>query len=187
VNLEALEPKEVRAVRVVHVVRRWLYRDRRAHRLARLLNGLQAQLAARGIGPRWLVTLEVVGRRTGKTISLPVVVADFQGGRYLVSMLGDNTNWVRNVRAAGGRAVLRHGRRETVRLDEVDPGQRAPILRQYLDRAAGARSHIAVDRQASLEQLEEAAARYPVFKITVQQPKDKVEASRQATSRTRPA
>ena len=42
--------------------------------------------------------LEVPGRRTGKTISFPVVVADYQGGRYLVSMLGDGTNWVRNVR-----------------------------------------------------------------------------------------
>jgi len=46
----------------------------------------------------------------------PVAIADFEGERYLVSMLGKNANWVRNLRAAGGQAVLRHGRRESVRL-----------------------------------------------------------------------
>jgi len=77
--------------------------------------------------------LEVAGRRTGKTVSFPVVVADHQGQRYLVSMLGEDTNWVRNVRAADGRAVLRRGHREVIQLAEVAPGQRAAILRRYLE------------------------------------------------------
>ncbi len=67
-----------------------------------------------------------------RLISCPLVVADYQGERYLVAMLGQDANWVRNVRAAGGRAVLRHGRREAVRLDENEVGARAPILRRYL-------------------------------------------------------
>ena len=111
--------------------------------------------------------LEVPGRRTGKTISFPVVVADYQGGRYLVSMLGDGTNWVRNVRAADGRAVLRRGHREAVRLEEVDPGQRAAILRRYLECSPGARSHIPVSPGAPLEEFDRIAARYPVFRVTV--------------------
>jgi hypothetical protein len=45
-------------------------------------------------------------------------------------MLGEGVIWVAIVRAADGRAVLRHGRREAVRLEEVDPGARAPILRR---------------------------------------------------------
>lgn len=53
-----------------------------------------AGLAAAGFGPDRLVTLEVTGRRTGRTISFPVVVADYQGERYLVSMLGEDTTWV---------------------------------------------------------------------------------------------
>jgi hypothetical protein len=57
-------------------------------------------------------------------------------------MLGANVNWVRNLKAAGGHAVLRHGRREHVRLEEVEPGARAPILRRYLEVAPGARPHI---------------------------------------------
>lgn len=150
-----------------HALDRWLYRGNRPNRLARVLNAASARLAAAGIGPGQLVTLEVAGRRTGKTVSLPVVVADYQGERYLVSMLGDGTNWVRNVRAAAGHAVLRRGGREAVHLDEVDPGQRAAILRRYLECSPGARSHIPVGRGAPLAEFERVAAQYPVFRVTV--------------------
>jgi hypothetical protein len=113
-------------------VRRWLYRHKHANRTARFLNAAQARLAAAGVGPRWLVMAEVTGRRSGKTISFPAVIADYDNGRYLVSMLGEDINWVRNVRASGGHAVLRHGDREPVLLREVDMDQRAPVLRCYL-------------------------------------------------------
>ncbi|MCP6291665.1 hypothetical protein NL468_28735, partial [Klebsiella pneumoniae] len=90
------------------------------------------------------------------------VLTRHDGERYPVSMLGEGTNWVRNVRAAGGRAVLRHGHREDVVLEEVDPGVRAPILKRYLALAPGARAHIPVDRHAPLSQFEEIATRFPV-------------------------
>ena len=151
----------------MHTLDRWLYRGKRPNRLARLINDATARLAAAGIGPARQVTLEVAGRRTGKTVSFPVVIADYQGERYLVSMLGEDTNWVRNVRAAGGRAVLRHGGREVIRLDEVDPGERAAILRRYLELAPGARAHIPVDRRAPVREFEPIAAQYPVFHVTV--------------------
>lgn len=94
------------------------------------MNRQSALVASAGLAPRRLVALEVPGRRTGRLVSLPLVVADHEGERYLVSMLGPDANWVRNVRAAGGRAVLRHGRREAVRLEEVEVGNRAPVLRR---------------------------------------------------------
>jgi deazaflavin-dependent oxidoreductase (nitroreductase family) len=149
-----------------HALDRWLYRGKRPNRLARLINGVMAWLAAAGIGPARLVMLEVAGRRTGKVISLPVVVADYQGERYLVSMLGGETNWVRNVRAADGRVVLQHGHREVVQLEELDPGQRSTILRRYLECSPGARSHIPVGRGASLAEFERIAVNYPVFHVT---------------------
>lgn len=105
------------------------------------------------------------GRRTGRLISFPVVVADYQDDRYLVAMLGEATNWVSNVRAAGGQAVLRHGGREPVHLEEVDPRARAPILRRYLHVAPGGRPHIPVDQRAPLADFERIAAQYPVFRI----------------------
>src|SRR5262249_10989936 len=122
-------------------------------------------LASAGLPPHRVKTLVVRGRRTGHLISLPVVVADYGGERYLVAMLGAGANWVANVRAAGGKAVLRHGHREAVRLEEVEAGERAAILRRYLDLAPGARAHFPVDRGAPLSEFEDIASRYPVFRI----------------------
>lgn len=150
--------------------RRWLYRGRRPHALARALNRGQAVLAARGIGPERVVVLEVRGRRTGRTVALPVVVAEHHGERYLVSMLGEDTNWVRNVRAADGAAVLRHKGAETVHLEEVPAADRAKILRRYVDLAPAARAHIGLSPRAPLAEFERIAPGYPVFRITAPSP-----------------
>jgi hypothetical protein len=144
---------------------RWLYRGRRPNRLARVLNRISAAVFARGIARDYLVTLEVTGRRLGRPISLPLVMAVVDGRRYLVSMLGENVAWVRNIRAARGKAVLRHGRREEVRLEEIPAGQRAPVLKAYLQRAPGARPHVAVDKDAPLSEFERIAATFPVFRV----------------------
>jgi hypothetical protein len=87
------------------------------------------------------------------------------GQRYLVSMLGEDTNWVRNVRAARGKARLRHGRTEQVFLEEVDIRQSAPILKKFLQHAPGARPHIPVDKDAPLSEFEKIASKYPVFRV----------------------
>ncbi|TMR94960.1 nitroreductase/quinone reductase family protein [Nonomuraea basaltis] len=151
----------------LHRLDRWLYRGGRPNRLARAINRVWATVFATGVmQPDRMVTLQVPGRRTGRAISFPLVVADYQGERYLVAMLGQDTNWVHNVRAAGGQAVLRHGRHEAVRLNEVDSGARAPILRRYLAISPGGRTHIPVNPQAPLEEFEQIAGQYPVFRIT---------------------
>ena len=145
--------------------KRWLYRGGRPNRFARVLNRAWAVVFARGIARDHLVTLEVTGRRSGRPISLPLVMAIVDGRRYLVSMLGENATWVLNVRAAGGKAVLHHGPREEVRLEEVPAGERAPVLKAYLQRAPGARPHVAVDKDASLSEFERIAATIPVFRV----------------------
>ena len=144
---------------------RWLYQAGRPNRFARLQNRAWAVASAAGVWPKRAAALEVRGRRTGRGISFPVVIADYDDERYLVSMLGEKANWVRNVRAAGGRAVLRHGRREAVRLEEVPAEARSPILRRYLDRAPGARPHIPIDRHAPPDAFERVAPGIPVFRI----------------------
>lgn len=149
--------------------KRWMYPANRPNFLARLLNRVSALQYSNGIlVPRNWVTLEVRGRRTGRILSFPVVVADHGGERYLVSMLGRQANWVRNVRATRGHAVLRHGRREPVRLEEVEVSARPPILRRYLDLAPGARPHVPVDRRAPLEEFAAVAEDFPVFRIVAE-------------------
>jgi deazaflavin-dependent oxidoreductase (nitroreductase family) len=151
----------------LHWVKRWMYRTGRPGILARVMNRISAvQFSAGVLSPARAKTLEVPGRRTGRLVSFPVVVAEYQGEWYLVSMLGKDANWVLNVRAAGGRAVLRRRGRDQVHLEEVEPGDRAPILRRYLAVAPGARPHLPVDRHAPLEEFERIADQYPVFRIT---------------------
>jgi len=108
---------------------RWLYRGGRPSRMAAVVNRCWAAVHGLGIAPNYLVTLDVRGRRSGRMISLPLVMAVVEGERYLVSMLGDDVDWVRNVRAQEGNVTLRHGRREEVRLEEVAADRRAPVLK----------------------------------------------------------
>ena len=104
---------------VLQRLERWLYRGGRPNAVARAVNRGWATVYALGIAPNRLVTLEVAGRRSGRPISFPLVMTVVDGQRYVVSMLGPDVAWVRNLRAAGGRARLRHGRTERVRLEEI--------------------------------------------------------------------
>lgn len=144
---------------------RWLYRGGRPNWLARMVNRVMALAGSAGVAAGYLASLEVVGRKSGRVASLPVVVAAVDGQRYLVSMLGNDVPWVRNLRAAGGRAVLRSGGREVIQTQEVAIEQRAPLLKAYLQQAPGARPHMPIDKDAALTEFEKIAAAYPVFRI----------------------
>lgn len=80
-------------------------------------------------------------------------------------MLGENVNWVQNVRSAKGKAVLRSGPREEVQLEDVPAGERAPILKAYLRRAPGARPHVPVNKDAPLSEFEQIEPTIPVFRV----------------------
>ncbi len=133
--------------------------------MARALNRGWAAVHSLGIAPNYLVTLEVVGRRSGRTISFPLAMVLSDGERYLVSMLGTDAAWVRNLQAANGQAMLHHGRTEQVLLEEVAAGKRAPVLKAYLRLAPGARPHIPIDKDAPLEEFESIVKQIPVFRV----------------------
>jgi hypothetical protein len=56
---------------------------------------------------------------------------ELDGERYLVAPRG-NTQWVRNVRAAGGGELHLGKRVEVVELAELPVDQRVPVLRVYV-------------------------------------------------------
>ena len=145
--------------------KRWMYRGDRPGRLARLVNRGYALAGAIGLTPNFLVMLEVTGRKSGQAITFPVAVVPISGQRYVVSMLGETSQWVKNVRAAGGAATLHSGGRRPIHLEEISPDRRAPILKAYLNRAPGARPHIPVGKDAPLAEFEDIAGDYPVFRI----------------------
>jgi deazaflavin-dependent oxidoreductase (nitroreductase family) len=144
---------------------RTMYAGARGNATARRFARLWAIVLGAGLLPRRWVTLEVVGRRTGRVTRFPLGMADWRGSWYLVSMLGNDCNWVRNVRAASGRVVIRHGRARARHLVEISVEDRAPILQRYLQTVPGARPHLPVDRNAPLAEFEAIAAYYPVFRV----------------------
>ena len=121
-----------------------------------------------GLQPRLLpfaVVLQVTGRHSGRPIDVPLATVRYRGHWYLVSMFGEHANWVRNVRATNGHAILTHGRRRPVHLVEVPVADRAPIIKRYLLIAIGARPHVDLTWNAPLADFEHHAHRYPVFGI----------------------
>ncbi|WOF23274.1 nitroreductase/quinone reductase family protein [Microbacterium betulae] len=144
---------------------RSMYPNGRADRRAKAYARVWAAVFGTGfIGRRW-IALEVVGRRTGTLRRVPLGMARHEGRWYLVSMLGECA-WVRNVRAADGRAAIKRGRRRPVRLVEVRVESRAPIIKAYLQKVPGARPHIRADPDAPVEDIAASAPRVPVFAIT---------------------
>lgn len=148
---------------------RWLYRDGHLNAWGKAVYSRPMSWLARTRLVPHLVTLEIPGRTSGRIISYPLVMVDFEGNQYLTSMLGREAGWVLNLRAHGMQAVLGHGRqREPVTLLELDPDpvSVAPILKRYLQCAPGARPHVPVDHRAPARDFEALVGTYPLFLVT---------------------
>ena len=110
--------------------------------------------------------LEVRGRKSGKTITLPVDPLDLDRQRYLVCARG-NSNWVRNARTAGEVVLVRAVRRCRYLARELPPDMRPPILKAYLDRFAGVlQRFFPVPKGSPVEAFNDLAPRYPVFALS---------------------
>src|SRR5262249_32457793 len=144
---------------------RLCYRDWRPTRLGRWINRLARWWVAFELSSWNMAVLEARGRASGQRRVTPVVIATVAGQRYLVSMLGPGSDWVKNVEAAHGAAVLRQGRRRPVHLVGVPPAARAPILREYVRVATSGRHHLPVAVGAPLSEFQSIAERYPVYRI----------------------
>jgi deazaflavin-dependent oxidoreductase (nitroreductase family) len=112
--------------------------------------------------------LRVRGRKSGEWRSTPVNLVTVSDERYLVAPRG-TTQWVRNLRAAGGAGELKLGRRvEAFHADELADAAKTPVLREYLRRWAwevGAFFE-GVDKNASDADLARIAPDFPVFRVT---------------------
>jgi hypothetical protein len=129
------------------------------------MNGFIGWLGSMGLIPGGTAQLQVKGRRSGKIRKNAVTWVDHEGQRYLVAPRG-TTEWVRNALADGGRAVLKHGKSETVRLEEIPVEQRAAVIKPYLKKTAMAtKREFGLDPEAPMEEFERIAPEHPVFRI----------------------
>ena len=129
-------------------------------------NTLVQSLTKLGVSVWGSRVLTVRGRKTGEPRTVPVNLLTVEGTRYLVAPRGE-TQWVRNLRAAG-EGQLRVGRRvETFGYRELADDEKPAILRAYLKRwkfEVGV-FFDGVDAKASDEKLREIAPGYPIFEI----------------------
>jgi deazaflavin-dependent oxidoreductase (nitroreductase family) len=131
-------------------------------------NSLVAGLTKAGISVRGSRVLYVRGRTSGQWRTTPVNPLSLKGGTYLVAPRG-HTQWVRNMRVAGG-GELHVGRRvEVFTATELADDDKPEILREYLRRWKMEVSAFfnGVGPDATDAQLREIAPGYPVFRITI--------------------
>ena len=133
------------------------------------LNPLMRVLLRMGVpmGPN--ANLTIRGRKSGVMRTSPVAVLEWEGRRWVVGTFGD-TNWVRNLRAAG-EAVLSTGRkREAVRAVELSRDQAADffdgVMRAYIGSSAIKRSLLGIlGASDTIEDPSRSAERRPVFEL----------------------
>ena len=131
-----------------------------------MINRLIGLLPRIGIGPRYMVLLQVRGRKTGRLYSTPVNLVDLNGQRYLVAPRGD-TQWARNAAANGEVTLIRGWRHERVKVTPVADANKPPILKSYLDHYASAvQQFFPVPAGSPLPSFVPLAANYPVFAIS---------------------
>lgn len=135
-------------------------------RMVRVFNKTVAVLTRLGISLWGSRVLAVRGRKSGEWRTTPVNLLTFEGGRYLVAPRGV-TQWVRNIRAAGG-GELRLGRRaEDFTVTELADDAKPALLRAYLKRWKFEVGMFfdGVGPDASDEELRRIAPGYPVFRV----------------------
>jgi deazaflavin-dependent oxidoreductase (nitroreductase family) len=103
------------------------------NRVARAANAVIRWLAEVGISIAGTRALRVRGRKSGKTRGVVVNLLTVDGVDYLVSPRG-NTQWARNVRAAGVVEVGPRWRSRLARVSEVEDAAKPELLRSYLAR-----------------------------------------------------
>jgi deazaflavin-dependent oxidoreductase (nitroreductase family) len=117
------------------------------------------KLVGPGNYPMYLLTVR--GRKSGQPRTIPIVILEQNGKRYLASPYGI-VAWVRNLRAAR-EAILTRGRRpETVTARELPQDEAALVLRADIKRNPFAR-YFGVSANSSLEEFERAAVSHPLF------------------------
>jgi deazaflavin-dependent oxidoreductase (nitroreductase family) len=134
------------------------------NRAARAGNAVIRWLAEMGISIAGTRALRVRGRKTGKQRAVVINLLTLDGVDYLVSPRGD-TQWARNVRAAGVVEMGPRWRRRRVRATEVDDAAKPQVLKPYLDRWYWqVKGYVAgLTPDSSDEQFRAAAPSIPVF------------------------
>jgi deazaflavin-dependent oxidoreductase (nitroreductase family) len=136
--------------------------------MGNFFNSTVARLTKLGISVWGSRVLYVRGRSSGEWRTTPVNPLPYEGSRYLVAPRG-HTQWVKNLRVAGGGELHVGKRIETFTAVELADADKPEILRAYLRKwkmEVGV-FFDGIGPDATDAQLLDIAPGYPVFRITV--------------------
>ncbi|GHO90571.1 nitroreductase [Reticulibacter mediterranei] len=131
----------------------------------RIGDALFMALLRAGVKIGTMSLLTVRGRKSGQPHTVPVLLVEQDGERFLVAPYGV-VQWVRNIRARGEATLTCRRHSETISVTELEAKEAAPILKQYLGKATATRPYFDVTKDSPLEAFEREAPRHPVFQIT---------------------
>ncbi|MFC4607655.1 nitroreductase family deazaflavin-dependent oxidoreductase [Streptomyces maoxianensis] len=137
-------------------------------RFDNIVNGAIGWLARRGISLMGTAELSVRGRTSGEWRRIPVNPLPYEGGPYLISARG-HSQWVRNLRAAGGGKLQVGRKTRQFTAVELPDEEKPALLRNYLERWGWevGRFFGEINAKSTDEELLAAAPKHPVFRITV--------------------
>jgi deazaflavin-dependent oxidoreductase (nitroreductase family) len=137
------------------------------NRIARAGNAVIRWLAELGISIAGTRALQIRGRKTGKPRAVVVNLLTLDGVDYVVSPRG-NTQWARNVRAAGELEIGPRWRRRRAEINEVSDDAKPELLRRYLARWYWqVKDYVGgLTPDSTDEQLRAGAPSIPVFDLT---------------------
>ncbi|MFD7896630.1 nitroreductase/quinone reductase family protein [Streptomyces sp. NPDC059568] len=138
----------------------------RTGRFAGRLNNVIGRLARHGVSMLGTAEMSVRGRKSGQMQRIPVNPHTYEGSQYLISARG-HSQWVRNMRVAGG-GELRVGRRiRTFTATEIPDSEKLAVLRTYLERWGWEVNQYfqGVTAKSSDAEIIAAAPDHPVFLI----------------------
>jgi deazaflavin-dependent oxidoreductase (nitroreductase family) len=135
---------------------------------AHVFNPLVNLLMRSGLSLLGSRILEVRGRSSGEPRRTPVNLLTVEGARYIVAPRGE-TQWVRNLRAAGeGRLLLGRHSEPFAAVELQNEAEKVPILRAYLKRwkAEVGVFFDGVGPDSSEQEMLAAAPKHPVFRLS---------------------
>jgi len=131
-----------------------------------VFNPLVAGLHRLGIGLQGSQTLAVRGRKSGEMRTNPVNPFELEGRSYILAPRG-TTQWVRNLRVAGG-GELRRGRKvRRFHATEVPDSEKLPLMRLYMDKWSWeVKGFLGIDAGASDEEIRRILPDHPAFLLS---------------------
>ncbi len=132
-----------------------------------VFNRLVMLMTRAGLSVRGSRILLVRGRKSGEWRTNPVNLLTYEGGRYLVAPRGE-TQWVRNLRAAGGGELSLGSKREPFTAAELADAEKPALLRAYLKLWSMETGIFfeGVKHDSPEEELKRIAPLHPVFRIS---------------------